>query len=100
VDPCVKVKPRFNAGFVGTDSLLTQQIHNPIIVIKVDDAPHGYFSSDKAAQQTAMMQHRPERASMVIDVARGNRGEIAIGTKARKLHTYTREVNTFFIGTL
>ena len=83
----IEVEPRFHAGFVGADPLLTQQIHDPVVVIKVDDAPHNYFSSDKAAQQTAMMQHRPERASMVIDVAWGNRGERNIGTRARKLHT-------------
>jgi hypothetical protein len=87
VDPLVKVEPRFNAGFVGTDPFFTQQIHDPVVVIKVDDAPHGYFSSDRTAQQTAMMQHRPERASMVIDVAWGNRGERAIGTRAKTLHT-------------
>jgi hypothetical protein len=87
VNPLVKVEPRFNAGFVGTESLLTQQIHDPVVIVKEDNAPHSYFTSDKAAQQTAMMQHRPERASMVIDVVWGNRGERSIGTRAKALHT-------------
>jgi hypothetical protein len=87
VDPLVKVEPRFNAGFVGTEPLFAQQIHDPVVIVKEDNAPHGYFSSDRTAQQTAMMQHRLERTSMVTDVAWGNRGERSIGTRAKALHT-------------
>jgi hypothetical protein len=87
VDPLVKVKTRFHACVVWTEPLLTQQVHNPVVVIKVDDAPHSYAPSEMMPQQTAMTTHKPERASMVMDVAWGYRGERAMGTRDKTLHT-------------
>ena len=86
----IEVEPCFHTCVVWAEPLLTQQVHDPVVIVEVDNAPHSHAPSEMMPQQTAMTTHRPERASMVMDVAWGNRGERAIGTRDKQLQIYTR----------